>query len=140
MQKALRDFIRQYNEEFNATIILTSHYMDDVKELCDRAIIIEKGHKIFDGQLQDIIDKYARNKLLSLTFSEEVARAQLEEFGTVREFEEDGSAFTASLAVPREQATQRASQILNQLPVQDLNIEEPSIEAIIREVFSEQNR
>ncbi len=138
MQKALRDFIRKYNAEFNATIILTSHYMDDVKELCDRAIIIEKGHKIFDGELQSIIDKYARDKILSLTFTKKVSREKLEQYGTIKEFEEDGSSYTATLTVPRKEATKRASDILSELPVQDLNIEEPSIEAIIREVFSEE--
>ena len=50
MQKNVRDFIKAYNKEFGATIILTSHYMDDVKELCKRAIVIDQGKKIFDGE------------------------------------------------------------------------------------------
>lgn len=135
MQKALRDFIKQYNKEFGATIILTSHYMDDVKELCKRAIIIEKGHKIFDGELQNIIDTYARNKILSLIFTKPVTRKQLLEFGEIKELSEDGSLHTATLLVPRKEATKVASKLLAKLPVQDLNIEEPPIEAIIREVF-----
>jgi ABC-2 type transport system ATP-binding protein len=135
MQKVLRDFIKKYNEEFGATIILTSHYMDDVKELCERAIIIDKGHKVFDGKLDDIIQKYARNKTLSLVFSEPVTQKQLTAFGTVKELVEDGSTYTAKLLVPRKQATTTAGKILAKLPVEDLNIEEPPIEAIIREVF-----
>lgn len=139
MQKALRDFIKAYNKEFNATIILTSHYMDDVKELCKRAIIIDNGHKIFDGELQQIIDKYARNKILSLVFSESVSQTQLKKFGTIREFTSDGSDQTATLIVPRKEATKVASDLLRSLPVEDLNIQEPSIEAIIREVFQTKN-
>lgn len=135
MQKTLRDFIKEYNKEFNATIILTSHYMDDVKELCERAIIIDHGKKIFDGKLQNIIDKYARNKTLSLVFSKKVKRSDLEKFGQLKEFDEDGTALTATLIVQRKTATKTAAQILENLPVQDLNIEEPPIEAIIREVF-----
>ena len=137
MQKILRDFIKQYNKEFKATIILTSHYMDDVKELCERAIIIDKGRKIFDGKLQNIIDKYARNKILSLVFSKEVKEKDLKTFGRIKEFAQDGSAYTATLLVPRKTATVQAGKILNKLPVQDLNIEEPPIEAIIREVFGD---
>jgi ABC-2 type transport system ATP-binding protein len=137
MQKILRDFIKQYNKEFKATIILTSHYMDDVKELCERAIIIDKGRKIFDGKLQNIIDKYARNKILSLVFSKEVKEKDLKTFGQIKEFAQDGSAYTATLLVPRKTATVQAGKILNKLPVQDLNIEEPPIEAIIREVFGD---
>ncbi len=137
MQKTLRDFIKQYNQEFGATIILTSHYMDDVKELCERAIIIDEGKKVFDGKLQNIIDKYARNKILSLVFSQEVKEKELKEFGEIKEYHQDGSAYTATLLVPRKQATTQAGKILNKLPVEDLNIEEPPIEAIIREVFSD---
>lgn len=136
MQKVLRDFIKSYNQEFKATIILTSHYMDDVKELCDRAIIIDHGHKIYDGSLNKIIDKYARSKKLSLTFSKRVEESKLAKFGQVKEFDHDGTALTATLLVPREEATKTAAKILESLPVQDLNIEEPSIEAIIREVFA----
>lgn len=137
MQKAMRDFIKDYNREFKATIILTSHYMGDVKELCERVIIIEKGRKIFDGKLQSIIDKYARNKILSLTFTKPVTKKQLQPFGTIKELSEDGSAYTATLIVDRSKATGVASKLLNKLPIEDLNIEEPSIEAIIREVFGE---
>ncbi len=139
MQKTLRDFIKQYNKEFGSTIILTSHYMGDVKELCKRAIIIDRGQKIFDGELQKIIDTFARNKILSFTFSEPVTRSALKQFGEVKEHSEDGSAYTATILVPRATATKVAAQILNKLPVQDVNIEEPPIEAIIREVFEKQS-
>jgi len=57
MQKKMRDFIKEYNKKYNATIILTSHYMDDVKELCNRVVIIDKGRILFDGALDEIIKK-----------------------------------------------------------------------------------
>ncbi len=134
MQKALRDFIKEYNREFKATIILTSHYMEDVKELCKRAIIIDKGHKVFDGKLDDIIAKFARNKILSLVLSEKVSRTELEKYGEVKDYELP----RVTLLVPRSKATEMAGKILTKLPVQDVNIEEPPIEAIIREVFQAQ--
>lgn len=131
MQKTLRDFIKEYNREFKATIILTSHYMDDVKELCKRAIIIHQGKKIFDGQLADIIQKYARNKILSIGFSKPVQQKELEKYGVVKSFNDP----QATLLVPRKEATKVAGEIISKLPVVDINIEEPPIEAIIREVF-----
>lgn len=131
MQKTLRDFIKEYNREFNATIILTSHYMDDVKELCKRAIIIDHGHKIFDGLLKDIIDKYARFKILTLKFDKDVTQKKLEAYGQIKEFELP----RAVILVPRTQAAKTAAKLLHDLPVEDVNIEEPPIEAIIREVF-----
>lgn len=134
MQKVLRDFIRDYNREFKSTIILTSHYMGDVKELCKRAIIIDKGHKVFDGELQKIIDTYARHKILYLTMSDKVTRKQVEKFGEIKDFELP----RVTLLVPRHQAAKTAGEILHKLPVEDVNIEEPPIEAIIREVFQTQ--
>ena len=140
MQKNLRDFIKSYNKEFKATIILTSHYMDDVKELCERAIIIDKGKLIFDGKLKKIINKYARNKILSLVFSEEVSETNLKKFGQVKDFNNKmESNYTATILVPRKKAAQVASDLLKELPVEDVNIEEPPIEAIIREVFQSGN-
>ena len=131
MQKTLRDFIAEYNRKFKATLILPSHYMDDVKELCERVIMIDHGKKIYDGLLSNIISKYARNKILSVIFSTSVTKKSLAEFGTIKDW--DGS--TATLLVPRKEATKQAARLLESLPVQDLNIEEAPLEAIIREVF-----
>lgn len=131
MQKVLRDFIKAYNQEFKATIILTSHYMGDVKELCKRAVIIDHGHKIFDGELSDIIEKYARNKILSFTLSDSVSKKTLEQFGQVKDFEYP----QATLLVPRDKAAKIAGELLTRLPIIDVNIEEPTMDAIIRELF-----
>jgi ABC-2 type transport system ATP-binding protein len=131
MQKVLRDFIKAYNAEFGATIILTSHYMGDVKELCKRAIIIDHGHKIFDGELQQIIDRFARNKILSLILNEEIPLKALEKYGDVKEYEFP----KATILVERSKAAKIAGKMLSELSIADVNIEEPAIEAIIREVF-----
>lgn len=136
MQKILRDFIRKYNEEFGATIILTSHYMGDVKELCERVVMIDKGRKIYDGKLSDIINKYARNKILSLTLEDGVQKKELEKFGKIKSFKDQ----KITLLVPRKNATKIAAQILNQFKVMDLNIEEVSIEVVIREIFADKNK
>lgn len=133
MQKIMRDFIKSYNKEFNSTIILTSHYMDDVKELCKRVIIIDHGQVMFDGELQRVIDKYAENKLLTVTFSEKVSKEDLKKIGEVKEFELP----QAKITVPRKEATTRAARLLQDFPVADINIEEPQIEAIIRRLFSD---
>lgn len=132
MQKTMRDFIKSYNQKFNSTIILTSHYMDDVKELCDRVIVIDTGQILFDGKLQKVIDKYARNKILEVVFSKDIDIKKLDKIGKVKTFEFP----QAKITVPRGQAASRASELLKQFPVADLNIEEPPIEAIIREVFT----
>lgn len=132
MQKKMRDFIKDYNRKFNATIILTSHYMDDVKELCKRVIIIDKGKLIFDGELEEIIKKFADHKLLTIVFSKKIDEAKLKEIGTIKEFDFP----KAVISVKRSASSLAAAEILQHFPVGDLNIEEPQIEDIIREVFT----
>jgi ABC-2 type transport system ATP-binding protein len=132
MQKVMRDFIKEYNREFNSTIILTSHYMGDVKELCQRVIIIDHGQVMFDGALKDVIQKYARNKILTVTFNQDVKKSDLQVIGDVRSFEPP----SARINVPRQDAPRQAAKLLTDFPVADINIEEPPIEAIIREAFA----
>ena len=132
MQKKMRDFIKEYNQRFNSTVILTSHYMDDVKELCQRIIIIDKGKLLFDGALDEIIKKYADHKLITVVFGDEVKSQQLTKFGQVKEFEYP----KAVISVKRSEAPKIAAKILEDFTVEDVNIEEPQIEDIIREVFT----
>lgn len=135
MQKAVRDFIKEYNQRYQATIMLTSHYMDDLKQLAKRVIIIDQGRLLFDGKFSEVIDTYARNKLLSLVLSEKVSPSKWAEFGTVTETNFP----MVQLAIPRQKATQIAAKLLQELPIIDLTIEEPPVEAIIREVFTKEN-
>jgi ABC-2 type transport system ATP-binding protein len=53
-QKTVREFVRKYNEQTGATILLTSHYMGDIESLCKRAIVINEGNIAYDGNLSDI--------------------------------------------------------------------------------------
>ena len=140
MQKTLRDFIRSYNQEFNATIILTTHYMGDVKELCKRAIMIDHGKIFYDGELKGMIDRYARDKYLKLVFTTPVTEKALQPFGAVKEFHQDGSDLTATVVVPRADVAKVASRALTALPIADLTIEEPSIEAVIRDIFQTKDK
>ncbi len=131
-QKKMRDFIRDYNQKKKSTIILTSHYMGDVKELCQRVIIIDKGRVVFDGQLSEITRKFADHKIISVVFSKEIDPQKLAKIGEVK-----GYHFPkAVISVKREVASVSASELLQDFPVADLNIEEVAIEDIIREVFT----
>lgn len=131
MQKKMRDFIKTYNEKFKSTILLTSHYMDDVKELCQRIIIIDQGKILYDGVLDNLVKKYARYKTLSVVFEEYIDPKKLVKIGEIKSFEYP----KAIIKVDRHTSNLAASALLQEFPVADLNIEEPEIEDIIREVF-----
>src|SRR5437764_8778136 len=83
-QKRVREFLRLYNSEHRIVTMLTSHYMQDIEELCDRVIIIDHGKLFFDGPLDSIIDRFSGYKIISLSF-EEGAACDFTEFGEVVE-------------------------------------------------------
>ena len=132
-QQNLRDFIYQYNKKYNATIILTSHNMKDLVDLCRRVIVIDDGELIYDGALEELTQKYAKDKLIKVKITGEVDIKKLEEIGEVKKmnFPE------AVLSVPRETVAVAASEILQNFPISDLTIEELPIEDVIRMVFNQ---
>ncbi len=131
-QQKIRDFIYDYNRRFQATIMLTSHNMDDLIDLAKRVIVIDKGQILFDGNLKELVNQFAKGKIIKIYLSKEADIKKLDEIGKVEKFEFPA----ATLAVPREVAAVAASEILQNFPVADMTIEEEPIEEIIRRVFS----
>ena len=132
MQLRIRDFIGQYNRRYGATVILTSHYMADVTALCERIIVIDKGHLFYDGNFRALIERVAPYKIIRLTLTEPVTSEGLAQFGAV----EANEGLTAVLHVPRAQAAESGARLLSQLKVDDVTFEEPPVEDIIRQVFA----
>lgn len=133
-QKNIRDFIKKYNREKKTTVILTSHYMEDIKELCQRVVIINLGKIIYDGKLEDIIKKYAPHKLLKITFNENgITREAMKKFGEVESF----TPYSCSIKVNRDKAKEVAIALLSsELPVDDIIIDEVDIDDVVRQIFS----
>src|ERR1700745_3847544 len=100
-QKRVRDFLRIYNEEHRIVTLLTSHYMQDIEELCERVIVIDHGRIFFDGPLDDVIDRFSGYKILSLTFEKSVQR-DFASFGEVVE----QTPVSVQLKVPRAKVTE----------------------------------
>ena len=132
MQKKVRVFIREYNKRANATIVLTSHNMGDVVELCRRVIIIERGAILYDGSLDLLVKKYADHKVMRVVFDREVDKEDLESVGTVTELD----SLRATIEVPRAEISRAAAGLLQTYPVADLTIEEAAIDDIVRRIFT----
>ena len=130
-QQKVRDFIFDYNRRFQATIMLTSHNMDDLMDLAKRVIVLDKGQILFDGNLKELINQFAKEKIIKVLLSKEADIKKLDEIGKVKKFEFP----SATLSIPREVAAVAASEILQNFPVADMTIEEEPIEEIIRRVF-----
>jgi ABC-2 type transport system ATP-binding protein len=135
MQKKLREFIKDYNQKYQATIILTSHYMDDVKELCKRVILINEGKLVFDDTLSSLIKTVANHKLLTMILEKPVEKKILETIGTIKEYEFP----KVVLSVARDMVIEKAILAMKKCAITDINIEEPKIEDVIREVFTKKD-
>ncbi|HYW17970.1 MAG TPA: ATP-binding cassette domain-containing protein [Nodularia sp. (in: cyanobacteria)] len=130
-QVAVRDFLREYNQRYQATVLLTSHYMADITALCERVLLIHQGKLMYDGSLDGLLQNFAPYREINLELAQPLPREKLIFYGDVKLLE--GRA--VSFMVPREALTRTVSQILNDLEVIDLTVTEPPIEEVIGRVF-----
>lgn len=133
-QKRVREFLRLYNSEHRIVTMLTSHYMQDIEELCDRVIIIDHGRIFFDGPLNSIIDRFSGFKVISLSFDREVAR-DFSVFGEVTQ----QAPLSVQIKVPRAQVTETCRRLLDACNVTDINVQELPVEEVIRQLFGERH-
>ncbi|HWA86689.1 MAG TPA: ABC transporter ATP-binding protein [Opitutus sp.] len=132
-QKNVRQFLREYNRRHRVTILLTSHYMADIKELCERVIVIHKGAKIYDGQLSGIeMSSGARKKIIKFRPAEAPFPALVELAEDKASVSTDGE---VTLHVPGDQVVAISQRILAAGPVADITIEDVPLEDIIAELF-----
>ena len=131
MQATIRTFIQGYNERFGATIMLTSHYMEDVQALCPRVIVIHRGRQIHDGKLADLVHTLRPEKRLTLNLSHEVAAADLARVGKV----DRSDGLSVTLTVDRARLAE-ALQAAATLPVLDMSVEDPPLEDVMRDLFA----
>jgi ABC-2 type transport system ATP-binding protein len=132
MQKKVREFVKAYNKRSGATIMLTSHNMTDVTELCKRVIVIERGHLLYDGPLDRLVERYADHKIVKVRFTAPVAAVDLKTLGTVVGMDE----LVATIEVPRDKVAASAGALLRSYPVADLNVEDVDIDDIVRRLFT----
>jgi ABC-2 type transport system ATP-binding protein len=115
MQKRIRSFVAEYNRRYDATVLLTSHYMADVQALCKRVIVIHHGRLLFDGQLAALADRFAAYKTIEAVLA-------------------DGE--RVSIRVPKAETSQATARLLAENEVSDLTVEDPPIEDVIEQVFA----
>lgn len=130
-QHSIREFLKTYNKETNATIILTSHYMEDIKRLCERVLIIDHGSLIYDGTYQHLTKKFAQDKTVELTLNKKVDQADLAKYGKILELSED----SVTLSVSREKSTKLIAEMMEKLPIEDISVHERTMEDIVSEIF-----
>jgi ABC-2 type transport system ATP-binding protein len=140
-QASVREFLRQYNQQYGATIILTSHYMADITALCDRVLLIYEGGLIYDGSLDDLLEKFAPYREVRVELAHPLSGVETERMTSLQsysDFTEIDGQFVRFL-VQRDALTKTVSRILAEQQIIDLTVSDPPIEEIIGKVFRSGN-
>ena len=132
-QQRIRQFLKEFNEEEGCTVVLTSHYMQDVEELCERVVVINHGNQVFDGTLADLRSRYSPERRLRVTFTETPESNQLPAQAKV--LEQNSAQWVLSL--PADAVAPITSEILQNFAVADLSLEEADVEDALRALFAE---
>jgi ABC-2 type transport system ATP-binding protein len=130
----VRSFVQSYNERYGATLILTSHYMEDVQRLCPRVIVIDKGKLVYDGPLDELVARIRPDKRIVLRFAQPVDAGDLAGLGTV--VKHDAHSGESVLDVHKDAVNRVVTQVLARLPVSDLTVENPPLEEVMSELFA----
>jgi ABC-2 type transport system ATP-binding protein len=130
-QEAIRNFIKDYQKEFKATIILTSHYLEDVKRLAKRLIIINQGKILYDGSLSSILQKFSHIKYVTLILEKEIEKEVLLKIGKLVSFQFPKAVFQ----IEKKDLPAVVAYINDKIPYLDLAIEDEKIEAVVKNLF-----
>jgi ABC-2 type transport system ATP-binding protein len=130
MQRRIWTFLKEYNRRFEATVILTSHYMADVEALCHRVLIMHTGRLLFDGELTQLVQAISPHKIVTLALDQYTG--DVAAYGEVIASTEG----QVLLRIPSSATSHVTQRLLMELPVTDLSIEDPPIEDVIEQVFS----
>ncbi len=136
MQATVRSFVRGYNERFGATVLLTSHYMEDVIQLCPRVVVIDRGRIIYDGDLRALSHRIRPDRRIVVRLGNGSASADLSGFGAV--VAREGA--QATLQVAAEDVSGTVARILAAVTVSDLTVEDPPLEEVLSELFRSSRR
>jgi ABC-2 type transport system ATP-binding protein len=134
MQLRLRGFLADYNRRSGVTVLLTSHYMADVIALCPRVILIHHGRVLYDGELNSLAQQLAPFKLLRVTLREEGNGKDIPLPGSAEVIERDATSLV--LRASRQAAPSLTAWLFQSLPVADLTVEDPPIEAVIDQIYT----
>jgi ABC-2 type transport system ATP-binding protein len=130
-QVAVRDFLQEYNQRYQATVLLTSHYMADITALCKRVMLIHHGQLMYDGSLEALLERFAPYRQVTVELARPIPEAQLRGYGELEKVEGQ----VASFLVQREKLTAAIAKILAQLEVLDLSVSDPPIEEVMGRLF-----
>lgn len=130
-QFSVRKFLREYNERYQATVLLTSHYMADITALCKRVLLIHEGQLVYDGNLDGLLDRFAPYREVQVELANPLSKDCASAYGEVESIE----GLSVRFLVKREELMVGVAKMLAELEVVDLTVTDPPIEEVIGRVF-----
>lgn len=130
-QQRLRDFLEEYHKRKKATVILTSHNMEDIKNLCKRVIMIDKGKILYDGRLSELTEKFVKEKFVHFVLPEVHQEKEISGLGKVLEF----NGTTGLMLVDRGKIKEVTKVLIDKFDVEDIDIEEPTLESVVKNIW-----
>ncbi|MCA0147283.1 ATP-binding cassette domain-containing protein [Rossellomorea vietnamensis] len=130
-QQRIRHFLKEYNRETNATMLLTSHYMEDVTQLCKRVMVIDKGRLRFDGEIDHLVERLTPYKFIVFTL-EHFSVLTTDLSGMV----EEGQDGKYTMRVPNPQVPSVIARLLSEYSILDLTVEHPPFENTIQQLYT----
>ncbi|MCR8633089.1 ABC transporter ATP-binding protein [Paenibacillus radicis (ex Xue et al. 2023)] len=133
----IREFIKQINREQGTTIILTTHDLEDIEDICRRLVIIDQGRIIYDGSLQAVKDAFARERTIHFQLSEPLSgnRHTLTDWPGAFVEQREGQHIAIRFDRFEVSASEVVSRVMRLGEVIDFRIDEPKIEQVIRRVY-----
>ncbi len=132
-KERVREFLKKINRERGTTIVLTTHDMGDIEELCERVAIVDIGKKVYDGELERIRRLFGREKEVSVEFHSPPSVSELKKLG-MKVVRKEGERYWFSV---RGNVSAAVKKLVNRFNLHDIEIEEPEIEEIIKKVYRE---
>lgn len=130
--KQIRGFLAEINEKKGTTIILTSHYMEDIKALCKRSIVINHGCKIYDGDTEKLFERYQKYKKITVTFQEPTSLPKLQSEARIME----QTPYKKVITVPKENSAGLLGELMRLIP-SDISVEEEEIGTVVERIYQE---
>lgn len=137
-QKNIRNFLKYYNKQYKATILLTSHYMKDIEDLCSRIIVINEGSIVYDGENDGINALYSNRKIVTLRFSDEIdskGKNELEKLGKLRKFDK----LEAEIEVEKDNIKEFVFKVMNVLFINDFSISNIPLEEGLERLYEKKH-
>lgn len=134
VKEKIRDFIRKMNQEKDITVMLTTHDIDDIEDLCDRIVVLDEGKKIYDGELDALVNRFTSRRLI-------LDIRDAEDFHIEKEGIEDVKQENSHVEIVFNRELISASDLMRELlenyEVIDFEIKEPDIESVVKKVYNE---